>query len=144
MPIPLNRCTKISDFKKYSESLDISHANMHLKSKIKSEDNKKELIVNTTSFYNKYYWPIYNISFIRTFTDSEYLKYKLQPKLYCYEEFGTTELWSLILKVNNMTSTTQFNIKKIRTFNKEEIFKILNEIRILEQKNIDDNAMEIL
>lgn len=137
MSVPsLRNCTTVSSFKSYEKNIEISYAKTFLKSVVKSDDDN--LIVNYTSLPNKYYDYIKAIVKQIELSDDELIQYRYNPKLYCYRYYGTTELWSLLLKVNNMTSAIDFTKKKINVFT-EEIFSILNEIFILEKENIVKN-----
>lgn len=136
----LQDCTTITSFKPYEKKLDISYAKTFLKTVIPSDDTK--LIVNHTSLPNKYFDYISDIVTSVTMTDEEYIKYRYQPKLFCYNYYGTTELWALLLKVNNMTSAIEFNKKNIKVFS-QEIFSLLNEIFILEKENITNDGILI-
>lgn len=140
MAMKLNSINNLSEFGTYAKSLDLSHDKMHLKSKLTF--NSGNIIVNSTSLANKYWDYILNTCYEIELSDIDYLKYRYQPKLYCYHKFGTTELWSLLLKVNNITSVAEFNMKKFLTFT-DRIFTVLNEIMILEEDNIAKNNVDI-
>lgn len=138
MAAKLNSITHLTDFASYGNKLDISHAKLHLKSKLET-DSVNSIIVNSTSLPNKYWDYIKAQTYKTTLTDEQYLAYRYQPKMYCYDKFGTTELWSLLLKVNNMTCVTDFNTHTFLTFH-DSIFTILNEILILEDTDIAINS----
>ena len=138
MATTLKSCVHISDFKEYSTSLDISHSKLHLKTRL-SFSSDYNFIINGSSITNKYYPKILAVCYDRTFNDLEFLQYKFQPKKYCYDEYGTTELWSLLLKINNMTSAMEFTKKTIKVFDGDRLIEILNDILILEANNITLN-----
>lgn len=125
----------------YGKKQAISHSKLHFKTKIDS--GGVSIIVNTNSIMDKY-WDLITIAAItRTFTDNEHDKYKYQPKLLSYDLYNTTELWSAILKINNIFSATQFDGKTVKVFD-ERIFAILNEILILEDIEIKKNRSELV
>ena len=66
------------------------------------------------------------------------MKYRYQPKMFCNDIYGTTELWGLLLKINNFNSIVNFNSKHIKVFG-NNIFAVLNEILINEKENILKN-----
>lgn len=136
-----NQVTKLSDYAEYSKSLKISHDKMHLKSKITTSDSNL-ITVNSTSLPNKYWEYIMKNCYKITLSDEDYITYRYQPKMYCFHRYGTTELWSLLLKVNNMTSVTEFKSRSFLEFN-DNIFEILNEILILEDGNIQLNKKDL-
>jgi len=132
----INNYNTISSLAEYTEQLDMSYDKLFLKSLV--ESNSDTLIVNSTSFYNKYYDYIVDTTYTVTLSNSEYMKYRYQPKLFCYDVYGTTELWAILLRINNFNSIPDFNSKKIKVFGKN-IFNVLNEILINEKENILEN-----
>lgn len=137
----LSQCNTISDFAEYSRSLKLSYDKLHLKSKIQV-DSDKNMVVNTTCIINKYYDILMAHTEVITLSDNNYLSYRFQPKRYCYDKYGTTELWGLLLKINNLTSAAEFNLKTLRVFT-VDIFDVLNEILILEREDIQANAADV-
>jgi hypothetical protein len=132
----INNYTTIQSLSEYEDQLNISYNKLFLKSLVDSEDNV--LIVNSTSLANKYYDYIQNGIISLELTDKEYMKYRFQPKMFCNDIYGTTELWGLLLKINNFNSIAEFNRKKIKVFG-NNIFNVLNEILINEKENILKN-----
>jgi hypothetical protein len=53
--------------------------------------------------------------------------YKYKPKLLSLKLYNTTELWHLLLWLNNMTSIMQFSQKKMVVFNPDAM-DVLNKI----------------
>lgn len=127
----------LKDFKEYETNLDISHKGLHIQRALLSDNGL--IVVNSSTIYQRYYELILDITKPYTLTDEEYLKYRLRPKLLCYELYGITELWSLLLKVNNMVSITEFNRKNIRIMDSSKIFDVLNEILLKEESRIITN-----
>lgn len=68
------------------------------------------------------------------FTKDEEIIYRYKPKSLSYDLYGTTELWSALLELNNMLSINEFNMrKKIKVFIPTEFLEKLNEVLILEK-----------
>lgn len=126
---------------KAGKNLDISHEKMHLKAFFIDKENNK-IIINYTSLIDKYYDFIKKIIIDYEMTDEEFIKYKFQPKRFCMDMYGTTELWSTLLRINNMVSAIQFTNKKIKAFT-QDIFDVLNEILILEDDRLKSNRIEV-
>ena len=122
--------------------LDISNGNIHLKAGIIKPDDTR-LIVNYFSLIDLYRDYINKILVEVELTDKEMIQYMYQPKKFCYDKYGTTELWATLLRVNNMTSSTDFNKQKIKMF-RMDIFDVLNEILILEEKTLQESKDEAL
>ena len=130
----------LSSLVKYGKKLALSHSALHIKSKLTF--NVTNVIVNYHSYIDEYMDFIKPILIKYTLTDSEYEKYIYQPKLFCLDNYGEAELWSILLKVNNMTSIMEFDRKDLVLFT-DEIFDILSEILILESDDIRDNKIKI-
>lgn len=112
----------------------------------------KKIITNTSSdnfiilmnpIFDKYYELLKNYISEVNLTDEEYNKYIYKPKLLSLDIYGTTELYFLLLKINNMTSIIDFNKQNIKVF-KKEIMTILNEIMIHEEDEYINNELEII
>ena len=131
----------IQDLVQFGKSLDLSHSKLHTKTSFLTDAGDK-IIINYTSILDKYYDIIKKNTTIVDMTDEELNKYRFQPKRFCMDFYNTPELWSLLLRINNMTSTTQFDQKKIKVFT-SNIFDILNEILILEESAIRENNDQV-
>lgn len=71
-----------------------------------------------------------NNSSLVKLTDKAMKLYKYRPKLFSLNLYGTTELWHLILWLNNMTSILEFNKNEIVVIdpaNIDILQKILNQ-----------------
>lgn len=75
-------------------------------------------------------------------TESEFSKYKFNPKALSYYLYGTTELWFLILRLNEMYSATEFNVNPIKLYNNNILSKI-SEIINREEDRININEDEV-
>ena len=137
----LTKYNTITSLLDYERKNDITYNKLFLKSKIEKSDGNN-LLVNSTSFANKYREYILQHTYDKTFTDAELIKYKYSPKLFCYEEYGTVELWGLLLSVNNMTSCTEFKKKTFKAFH-DSIFDVINEILVTEEDRINKNNSDV-
>lgn len=131
----------IEQLVKSGKNLEMSHAKVHIKTSYVNPEGQK-VIINYSSLLDKYYVFLQKIIVDITFTDEEYAKYKFQPKRFCMDHYGTTELWSSILRINNLTSASQFTNQTIRAFT-NDIFDVLNEIMILEDETLKNNKLDV-
>ena len=138
----LIKCNNVDDCVKYGEDLELSHSKLFVKTPISIGDDKL-LISNYTSIINPYMDYIKKTLVDYTITDEEMMEFKYKPKYFCLSKYGTMELWSLLLRVNNMKSIMDFNKKNIKAFNSNMIFETINEIIILEEERIQKNNDEI-
>ena len=135
-------CNTVDDCVAYGEDLELSHSKLFVKTPIVISDNKL-IVSNYTSILNPYMDYIKQALVDYTIPDEEMMEYKYKPKYFCLSKYGTMELWSLLLRVNNMKSIMDFKKKNIKVFNELLIFDIINEILILEEERIQKNNDEI-
>jgi len=100
------------------------------------------MILLSDSLLDKYKDELESLITIITLSSTEFNKYKYNPKLLSYEIYGTTELWGLILDLNQLHSTTEFNINPIKVYEKSIIYYI-DAILNLEKPFTDINTEEI-
>lgn len=75
-----------------------------------------------------------------TMTNDEYQRYKYQPQLFCYEHYGTPELASSILYINNMISRTEFTKQTLIIFS-DDIIDVIEELMSLSETDLVSNRM---
>lgn len=78
-----------------------------------------------------------------TFSDSEYMKYKYRPKLLAYDIYGSTELYFVILAMNNTCNIKDFNKRTIKMLYKSDMSDLLNAIVSAEKNRISLNRESI-
>lgn len=66
---------------------------------------------------SKYRNELYEYEMTYTFTDEEYNKYAYNPKRLSYDLYGTTEFWDLILRLNELYSTSEFDLRTVKLYN---------------------------
>ena len=76
-------------------------------------------------------------------SDLEYLKYKQKPKLLAYDCYGSTELYFLILKLNNMYDVKQFDKKSLKMIKKKKLSEVLSYIYEAQNGIITANRMKL-
>lgn len=138
----LTSCNTIDDCIQYGKSLELAHSKLFERVTIET-DNSNLIITNYTSILTRYMDYIKESLVEYTFSDEEFMLYQYKPKMFCYHAYGTMELWSLLLRVNNMISIMDFKERTIKMFNEQVIFDILNEIIILERDEIESNTLEV-
>lgn len=126
--------TTITELINSVKDMEISYRNLHTNMYI---SNKNEIIKIPYKSIIRTYMPFLQKTVIEVnIPDTEINKYKYKPKKISYDLYGTTELWSAILELNNLYSTIDFNISKIKLFDPNEFKRLLNEILIMENKII--------
>lgn len=73
------------------------------------------------------------------FSDEDVIRYRYNPKKFCYHVYGHTELYFIILAINNMCSFKDFNKKKIKVLYKSDLINLMDQISSAESDYIDKN-----
>lgn len=133
-------CLHLSDFADYDRQTPLTYSHQHLKAKLNSGND--DILVNSSFIPTKYFDIIRKNIETVNLTDAEFLNYKYQPKKFCYDRYGTTELWGILLRLNSMTSLSDFASQSFRA-PKANIMILLNEMLILEKRNIEKNNESI-
>lgn len=105
-------------------------------------ESTRKIILTSESILDKYSDILSTLKEEYNMTDEEYKKYMYNPKHFSYKLYGTTELWFLILRANNMYSVTEFNKKHCYIYS-GQIKSILNAIINIEKSDIDKNSDDI-
>lgn len=138
----LTSCNTVDDCIEYGKSLELAHSKLFERVTIATDDSNL-IIANYTSILTQYMDYLKESLVEYTFSEEDFLTYQYKPKMFCYHVYGTMELWSLLLRVNNMISIMDFKEKKIKIFNEQVIFDLLNEIINLEREDIEANNLEV-
>lgn len=94
-------------------------------------------VVSIGDIFDKYTDFIFGETIKVRLTDSELVKYRYRPKQLSKDLYGTEELWTLLLKLNNIGTEIHFNKQAIRILDPES--KILSKIINIEKDTIRDN-----
>lgn len=120
------------------KNLIISEDTMAFKEKI-----DHDIIIPCHNIITKHYNAIKNYIDEFTFTDDEFVTYKFQPQKYCYATYGTPELASSLLYINNMISRLEFNKKNIKIFRPSSIMDIIKELMSLSEYDLKKNKLSL-
>ena len=106
-------------------------------------------IVDKTTIYSydnvlyTYLEDIKSFAIDYTFTEEEYQKYKYRPKLLAYDISGSTELYFVILAINDTCNIKDFKKRKIRLLYKSDLSDLLNRIMETETNRLSLNRKAI-
>lgn len=131
----------ITEFASESKDLEISISTLHFK-EAHTLKNGNIIVLSNDSILEKYRKEFATYEVTRKLTDEEFRKYQYNPQLLSFDLYETTELWFLLLDLNNLYSLTQFDINPVKVYN-AGIISLINTIINLEQDNIDQNENEI-
>lgn len=102
-----------------------------------------KFVVNMSSIFDKYYDTLLQHAVVAILSEDDYLKYRYKPKVLSKDIYGTMDLHFLLLRLNNITSVTQFDFREVKVFT-NDIVRLLNEIVVLEYENYTDNEIDVI
>jgi len=120
---------------------DLTHNKLYFQQVIEDKGQKK-ILINDKSLFLRYASEFLTTRIRYTFTDLEYRKYRFNPKKLSYDLYGTTELWGVLLSLNELSSTVQFDLKTLYVFPPYIVDRIQRMLN-LEKDNQDYNAEEV-
>lgn len=112
------------------KDMEVSYRNLHSNIYI---NNGKDIIKIPYKSIIREYLPFFESIVVELpLTPAEVVDYRYKPKKLSYDLYGTTELWSSLLELNNIYSVIEFDLEKVKVFDPKELPKLLNEVLILE------------
>ena len=75
-------------------------------------------------------------------TDTEFERWKYNPKRMCKEMYGTPELWTEILFINHMVGITEFKKQTVKLYTLG-IIDAINELLMIYKMDIADNRASL-
>lgn len=117
-------------------NIEFSHSNFQMKVK------EGGVIHSYASLFSMYHNILTPYIIETTLSESDYAKYYQKPKLLSTALYGTPELWSGLLYINNMVSVANFTKRKIKIF-KSNITNVIEEIMTIYNKDITANKKEV-
>lgn len=111
---------------------DISYRQLHQPVVVKDLVSGINIKVPFSSLTNKYRDFLSKIIIEVDFDDRTTAYYKYKPKRLSEDLYGTTELWSDLLILNNYISITEFIPTRVKAYDPTLLKEYLNEILILE------------
>ena len=110
--------------------------------RIVTKSNGDKIIINDIPLFENYLTELGVEPVYITMDELRLQRYMYNPKLFSYDIYKTTELWFMILQINEMHSSTEFNRNKIKIYSSSVINNLL-EIFDLEKESFNKNIEEI-
>lgn len=124
----------INDFISMRDTFKISQDKLKKSCYIYNENSDEYLKMPYSPLINKYKEFFDSISAKIPLNDDDYKKYKFSPKRVSLDIYGTTELWSVILYINNCKSVIDFDLHTIKLLFPDKVNDMINEIFIFENE----------
>lgn len=128
----------VESFIKATSMEDVSFEQLSFLDKTDSNN-----IMITYNILNDYRDEINDLLVTINLSDSEFLRYCYKPRLLSYDIYGDTEMFFIILFINNICSAKDFNKKKIKMLRKTHLEEVLSLIQNAEKYNIIKNRNKI-
>ena len=119
---------------------DNDNASLALLLPVSVEDGT--IVIAYKSILDRYWDDLMNNAVSVSMSDADYLIYKYNPRLYAADLLQNINLWALLLKMNGMISSIEFDTRSVLVPN-NTFMNIINEIVILENEFVNDNRLMI-
>lgn len=130
----------IMDVVQDASERNLSNYNLLIKEKFVNNHTGINLVLCDKNLLDKYYYNLVDLMETRTLTEPEMERYRYRPDLFCYENYGSVELWAALLRFNNILTRAEFSKKKIKVFSMTFIDMLLsilsNEGDYIDSNNI--------
>lgn len=136
------RLATVADLAEYGNNKNLSHENLHFKDSFYNTKTDVVQVVSMNNIIDKYYYILYPHLVTVELSEQEIERYRYRPRMYCQDAYGNIELWSTLLRMNNILTPSEFDKKKFKGFSKDFLDK-LDEIMIIEGDRLDQNRLEI-
>lgn len=132
MSTKTNTSFTLDQFADSKSSNDISYYSMSLLEKDPSTNIEYDVFNVISDYMNE----LKQMSHPVTLSETEYYTYRFKPKLLAKYLYGNTELYFIILWINDMWSVKDFNLRTIRLIKNTELSEVLSKINASEKSFI--------
>ena len=122
----------LDQFADSKSSNDISYYSMSLLERDPNTNIEYDVFNVVSDYINE----LKEMSHSVTLTDTEYYTYRFKPKLLAKFLYGNTELYFIILWLNDMWSVKDFNLRTIKLIKNTELAEALSKINASEKSFI--------
>lgn len=132
MSTKTNTSFTLDQFADSKSSNDISYYSMSLLEKDPSTNIEYDVFNVISDYMNE----LKQMSHLVTLSETEYYTYRFKPKLLAKYLYGNTELYFIILWINDMWSVKDFNLRTIKLIKNTELSEALSKINASEKSFI--------
>lgn len=132
MSTKTNTSFTLDQFADSKSSNDISYYSMSLLEKDPSINIEYDVFNVISDYMNE----LKQMSHPVTLSETEYYTYRFKPKLLAKYLYGNTELYFIILWINDMWSVKDFNLRTIKLIKNTELSEALSKINASEKSFI--------
>lgn len=132
MSTKTNTSFTLDQFADSKSSNDISYYSMSLLEKDPNTNIEYDVFNVVSDYMNE----LKKMSHSVTLSETEYYTYRFKPKLLAKYLYGNTELYFIILWLNDMWSVKDFNLRTIKLIKNTELSEALSKINASEKSFI--------
>jgi len=132
MSTKTNTSFTLDQFADSKSSNDISYYSMSLLEKDPNTNIEYDVFNVVSDYMNE----LKQMSHSVTLSETEYYTYRFKPKLLAKYLYGNTELYFIILWLNDMWSVKDFNLRTIKLIKNTELSEALSKINASEKSFI--------
>lgn len=97
--------------------------------------NRMSVLDNYSDILKKHYQKI-------ELTDDQMNTYRYNPRLFCYDYYGSVDWTQVLLRINNMHTSMDFTRKRFLSF-KESFYEVVLEILTIEEERLEKNRLDM-
>lgn len=124
----------LEEFADSKSSNDISYYSMSLLEK--TTDGGQTIEHSVFNVVSDYVNEMKAMTKVVELSDKEYQKYRFRPKMLANYLYGNTELYFIILWLNDMWSVKDFDCRKVNLISSKDLSDVLSKINASEKKFI--------
>lgn len=129
MSTKLNNSFTLDQFADSKSSNDVSYYSMSLLEKDPQNNIEYDVFNVVSDYMNELKAKAKEV----TLSETEYYTYRFKPKLLAHYLYGNTELYFIILWLNDMWSVKDFDLKTIKLIKNTELAEALSSINASEK-----------
>lgn len=133
---PERTCT-IQDFIDCYNSKNISYESTSL------FQNFEHGTMISYNIFNDYIEELNELCVTVSLSDEEYNRYVYRPKILAYDIYGSTELFFIILMMNNICNVKDFDFKKVKLLKVSDLEKFISAVYNSEKYTLELNRSKI-
>ena len=106
-------------------------------------DKFTTLTMVSYNIFNDYLDEMLDLSVSVALSDQEYNRYVYRPKLLAYDVYGSTEVYFIIIMLNNICNVKEFDFKKVKMLRVEDMEKVISAVYNSEKYRLDINRTKV-
>jgi hypothetical protein len=100
-------------------------------------EKRNRIEYTVKNILSDYIYELKQASRLVTLTEQQELKYFYRPKILSSDVYGSTELYYIILAINDICDIKEFNINPIRMLTKDDMTDLISKIYNIEKSAIE-------